>query len=365
MTDDLRYPIENPPAPGTVFEVAPGIKWLQMPLPFSLNHINLYLLEDTDGWIVVDTGIKDDQVRANWDKIFSSVLNGKPVTKVIVTHMHPDHLGNAGWICEKWGADLYMSRTEYYYARGLMAEERHEYPENALEFYHRGGLDPNLIKKIQAIGFGNYHNSTGKLPMGYRRLEDGDEMIIGGKTWRVIVGCGHSPEHACLFCPELEILLSGDQVLPRITSNVSVNPIEPEENPLKVWIESHRKFLELPEETFVLPAHNRPFYGIRPRLEYLIHHHEDRMRALEEACITPSKAADLLDVLFERELDSFQTMLALGECIAHLHCLMDRNRMNRTLHKDGAYRYESPESVVREHTKTEEHDEKDDAPMMV
>jgi len=362
MFPDVRYPIETPPGPGKTIEVAPGIKWLQMPLPFSLNHINLYLLEDGDGWAIVDTGIRDEGVQKIWEDIFANELDGKPVTRVIVTHMHPDHIGNAGWLCKRWDVELFMSRTEFFHARGVMAEQSTGYSEVAMRYFKRVGLSEETMEDIRKAGTGNYRNITETLPFGYRRLLDGDYMKIGDRVWQVITGSGHSPEHVCLYNAELDVLISGDQVLPRITSNVSVHALEPEENPMKFWQASHEKFKSIPSTAYVLPAHNRPFYGLHDRLNYLIHHHEDRMEALEEACVEPKKATDLLGVLFNRELDSFQMMLAVGECVAHLHCLMERGRMVRTLADDDVYRYESVDHDLVQH---HEHDKPDEAPVLV
>ena len=207
--------------------------------------------------------------------------------------------------------------------------------------------------------------SMPQMPSGFRRLEHGDVLTIGHNIWRVVVGSGHSPEHACLYCDALKIMISGDQILPVITSNVSVFPNEPEANPLKSWMESHDKFLDTPDDTLVLPAHNLPFKGVRQRLRDLIGHHEDRMLAIEEHCVEPAVAKDLLPVLFARKLDSRQTMMALGEAIAHLHLLMHRNRIERTLHEDGKYRFRSIDPDLARRAHPDAHDAPDDGPIMV
>ncbi|MDX1580080.1 MAG: MBL fold metallo-hydrolase [Alphaproteobacteria bacterium] len=363
---ELSYPYDDLPPAGTTREVAPGVHWLQMPLPFALDHINLYLIEDGEGWCVVDTGLKNEETQGYWEQIFETALGGKPVTRVIVTHLHPDHSGNAGWLCSRWNAALLMARAEYYQARALIGEGPQDFPPEAVEFYRKGGIDGDLLAEISERGWGNFSNNVERFPVGYYRLLDEQELEIGGHTWRVITGSGHSPEHACLYCKELDVLISGDQVLPRITSNVSVNPNEPEENPLEFWIDSHAKFLkELPDSPLVLPSHDRPFYGLHDRLSYLIHHHEDRMLALEEACIEPKTSAQLLPVLFKRELDSFQTMLALGECIAHLHCLIRRGRIVREITPDEIYVYRSIDPSLAQRARPDQHDEREDAPMMV
>jgi glyoxylase-like metal-dependent hydrolase (beta-lactamase superfamily II) len=364
-TQSLRYPFDDLPPHGEARTIAPGIKWLQMPLPFALDHINLYLLEDGDGWVVVDTGIKGDRTQGYWRQIFERELDGKPVTRVIVTHMHPDHLGQAGWICREFGAPLLMSRTEYYYARTFSVENQTKLPPEAIAFYERGGVPDSILQEIIARGWGNFSANVEPVPVGYYRLVDGQVLMIGGRAWRVVTGSGHSPEHVCLYCDELDVLISGDQVLPRITSNVSVNANEPEEDPLSYWLASHRKFLDLPDTAFVLPSHNRPFYGLHARLRYLLDHHEDRMLACEEKCTEPQTAFDLLPVMFSRELDSFQTMLALGECMAHLHCLMNMGRLDRFLHEDGRYRYRSIDPSLSDRAHPDRHEGPDPAPLMV
>lgn len=364
---DLTYPFDELPPAGTTREVAPGIKWLQMPLPFALDHINLYLLEDGDGWTVVDSGLGGQETQDYWTQIFENDLDGKPVTRVIVTHMHPDHLGQAGWICRHWNAPLYMSRTEYYFARAMAGERGDKVPDEAIAFFRRGGMSEQSIEDLRARGWGaNFARSLAPIPVGYHRLVDGQSLRIGDNEWRVVVGSGHSPEHVCLYSDALDILISGDQVLPRITSNVSVNANEPEENPLEVWMESHEKFLALlPDTALVLPSHNKPFYGLHARLRYLIDHHEDRMLACEEACVAPKKASDLLGVMFKRELDSFQTMLALGECVSHLHCLMGRGRLQREVNGEGVYMYRSIDPSLPERAHPDAHDDKDETPLMV
>ena len=219
------------------------------------------------------------------------------------------------------------------------------------------------LSRRDVRGFGR---NISPLPESFRRMVEGETLQIDGRYWQVVVGQGHSPEHAALYCPALKLLIAGDQVLPRITSNVSVNANEPEEDPLHYWLDSHHKFLSLlPDTAFVLPSHNRPFYGLHARLLYLIDHHEDRMLACEEKCVTPQTAHDLLPVMFSRELDSFQIMLALGECIAHLHCLMGRGRLERFLDQDGRYRYRSIDPSLPARADPEGHDSPDLAPLMV
>ena len=377
----LEYPHPAHPSPGTTLEVAAGVRWLTMPMGGSLNHINLYLIEDRDGWFVVDTGLGTTETKELWQDAFANELGGKPVKGVICTHMHPDHVGQAGMIVDHFRCPLYMTRSEYYQARthgGMGFASAHGRWQGE-RFYHRHGMPTEQMRRMRefwasrmAKGASPASKSRppamtmpGALPMAFHRLQDGDILTIGEHDWHVVVGSGHSPEHACLHCHSLGVMLSGDQILPIITSNVSVHATEPAANPLKAWMDSHDKFLDTPEETLVLPAHNLPFYGVRERLRDLITHHEDRMLAIEETCDEPRTAKDLLPVLFRRRLDPRQTMMALGEAIAHCHLLMHRNRLKRTLGEDGRYRFLSVDPQLERRAHPGMHDAPDDRPILV
>jgi glyoxylase-like metal-dependent hydrolase (beta-lactamase superfamily II) len=364
--NSLTYPYAQHPAPGTTVEVAPGVRWLTMPMGGSLNHINLYLLEDTTGWWVVDTGLALPQIAELWREIFARELGGKPVVGVICTHMHPDHVGQAAMITNHFRCPLYMTRAEYFQARAFHGSS-HMSNWIGQDFYRRAGMPADYLESLrkQWEQRANTGMAMPEMPGGYHRLEHGDVLTIGSNAWQVVVGSGHSPEHACLFCPGLKILISGDQILPVITSNVSVHPTEPEANPLKDWMESHDRFLKLPPDLLVLPAHNLPFYGIRERLRALIDHHEDRMLAIEEHCVEPALARDLLPVLFARKLDNRQMMMALGEAIAHVHLLMYRNRLERALDDDGCYRFRSIDPDLSRRAHPHDHNAPSDGPILV
>lgn len=371
----LRYPYSEHPGSGTVQEVAPSVYWLTMPMGGSLDHINLYLLEDYDGWFVVDTGLATSKTCDLWHTIFSDCLKDKPIKGVICTHMHPDHIGQAGMITEEFRVPLYMTRGEYYQARTMFSGySSYQASWLSQEFYSRSGMDTHHFESMgkkwrQRLSRMSTNDNEGyqptPFPPGFRRMEEGDILSIGPYDWHVVIGSGHSPEHACLYCKNLKVLIAGDQILPIITSNVSVHPSEPEANPLKVWMESHDRLLGLPVDTFVLPAHNLPFYGVRERLRELINHHEDRMLAIEEFCTEPQTARALLPVLFKRKLDGRQTMMALGEAIAHCHLLMHRNRLDRELHHDGIYRFVATDPDLDRRAHPGHHDAPDETPMLV
>ncbi len=337
----LAYPLGEPPPAGVAREIAPGVHWVRMPLPFALKWINLWLLEDGEGWTIVDTGVALEESREHWRAIFGATLKGKPVTRVICTHMHPDHLGLAGWICRKFGAPLWMSRLEYMTGRVLVADTGREAPEEGVRFYRAAGWDEEAIASYKAR-FGGFGKAVSRVPDSYRRLSDGEMIDIGGRPWHVIVGNGHSPEHACLWQEELKLFISGDQVLPRISSNVSVFPTEPEGDPLTDWINScHKLVSAVPGDVLTLPSHNEPFLGLHDRLANLVEGHERALaRVSQRLAQTPKRAVDLFVALFGRKIGVDLLGMATGEAIAHANCLIGRGLARRVIDAGEVIRYE-------------------------
>ncbi|MEM1154620.1 MAG: MBL fold metallo-hydrolase [Pseudomonadota bacterium] len=336
----LEYHFEDVPEFGDPREVAPGVFWLRLPLPMALDHINVYLLEDEDGWWIIDTGIALGPTEQHWLDVFDSHLDNKPVKAVLATHYHPDHLGLAGWLCERWQAPFFMTQTEYLSGLSFSRmEQKHFSWTSELHLKRAGFSDDEIDQARQRFsGFGAYITP---MPTAYRRLADGMTLSINGHDWQVIVGRGHCPEHACLYSRDHGVLISGDQVIPRITSNISVMASEPEANPLKDWLASHVHFVEtLPDDVVVLPAHDAPFRGLHDRLKHLSDHHHEHLVSLWEACVGASpNALELLPVLFNRKLDDNSVPLALGECIAHLNYLYHAGHLEREINPAGQYTY--------------------------
>lgn len=321
----LLYPLERKPTPGEALEVAEGVRWVRMPLPFALNHINLWLLDDGDGgWAVVDTGLKLRETKELWERIFQAGIDARPVSRVIVTHLHPDHVGLAGWLTRKWDVDLWMTRTDYLMCRVLAYDTGREAPEDGVRFYRAAGFSEAQLERYSKR-FGMFGHGVAAMPDSFRRIRDGDTLFIGGRNWHVITGGGHAPEHATLYCPELRLYISGDQVLPTITSNVSVWPTEPHADPLSEWLESCRRIkAAVPDDVLVLPAHQRPFRGLHARLDQLVEGHEEGLTDLHKLISEPRRAVDTFSALFKREVTDDLLIMATGEAIAHLNTLLSR-----------------------------------------
>jgi glyoxylase-like metal-dependent hydrolase (beta-lactamase superfamily II) len=326
--------VERPQSGGAV-EIVRGLIWVRMPLPYALNHVNLWLLDDGDGWTLVDTGHGDDPTRAAWDAL-SPCLRGRPIRRVIATHHHPDHIGLSGWMAKRWGTELWCTRTEWLYGQVYKRPLR-ELRAAARPHYLRAGIpaadmEP-LVERCRS-----YPDAV-TLPPTFRRLRDGEEFLAGGTRWRVVVGGGHAPEHACLLDLERGFFISGDQVLPDITPNVSIGPSEPEDDPLAEFLRTLDTLRSLPEDTVVLPSHGKPFVGLPRRCRELALHHQARLDAVFAACSRPRTAFEVMGVLFERVLDPHQTMFAIGEAFSHLNHLVAQGRLRCERPKRGPYRY--------------------------
>ena len=330
---ELVYPCGDPPLAGAVREIAPGVLWLRMPLPFALTHINLWAVRDGDGWAVFDTGVQTSDTGAAWRTLLADpqMLGAGGLTRVFVTHMHPDHVGMAGWLTRKFDCRLWMTRLEYLNCRVLVADTGREAPEDGVRFYRAAGWDEDAIEHYRTR-FGNFGKSTYALPESYRRIRDGERIRIGDHEWQVVVGTGHSPEHACFWCPDLKLLISGDQVLPKITSNVSVFPTEPDANPLHGWLASmDRIAATVPDDVMVLPAHGEPFRGLHARLDYLAADHRSALERLRQILREPRRVVDVFSALFARPINDRHLLgLATGESLAHLNYLVQRGEAKIT-----------------------------------
>lgn len=334
----LTYPIAEPPAPACLLEVAPGVRWVRMPLPFALDHINLWVLDDGDGVVLVDTGLGSDETKALWQQIFAGPLAGKAVTRLVATHFHPDHMGLAGWLCERLGVELTASLREWLFGRMLWLEDSDTFVANQVRHYTRLGLDAAGLEGVRERR-NSYRARIEEMPVRVVGIRDGDELVIGGRAWRMIEGGGHSPEHACLYCQEAGVLISGDQVLPRISPNIGVWPQQPESEPLGLFLDALQRLRHLPEDTLVLPSHGLPFLGLHTRIDDITAHHAERLEATLAACAEPADAVRVLKALFTRELDAHQLGFAAGETLAHLHHLMKRGAVLRSMGEDGVWRY--------------------------
>ncbi len=338
-TAALDYPFEAPAPDGSVVEIAPDILWARLPMPMALDHINVYLLRNERGWTIVDTGLNTERCRELWELIVAERLGGAPLTQLVCTHMHYDHAGLARWLCERFDIPLHMTHGEYFMMRAFSEPWPDPLTPTLQTFYTRAGMPDDRVERIsQAMRSDPFRPPH---PESFVRMRDGDVLTIGARRWRVVIGEGHSPEHACLYDADAKIMLAGDQLLPRISSNVLVGPVEPEANPLQLWLDSLERLDALEPDTLVLPSHQRVFRGLHARTQELREHHEQQFDALRShlAESAPVTAFEAMGQLFPRLRHAVDDMLALGETIAHLSWLRHAGEVRRVLDTDGAHRF--------------------------
>jgi glyoxylase-like metal-dependent hydrolase (beta-lactamase superfamily II) len=336
----LRYPWEQHPGPEEVVEVRPGVLWARLKLPFRLNHVNIYLLADGDGYAMVDAGFGNEETIEAWTKLFEGPLKGVNITRLIVTHSHPDHVGLAGWIVERFNCPLVMSQVEYLqsvYHQNRGTEERREAQRL---FFRRHGMDESLTEKLLGRGQ-DYLKRVSVLPPSYRRISHGDDVVIGARRFKVITGGGHALDQVMLYCADDKLFLSADQVLSKISPNVSVWAVEPDQNSLGEYLASLASLTTtLPYDLLVLPGHGVPFYGLKTRIKQLADHHEERCRLIAEACREVSQTSRaLVPVVFNKHvLDEHQMGFAAGELVAHVNYMIVEGRLTAET-KDGVLQF--------------------------
>ena len=341
LDQPLDYPLSGAePGEGRVMPVAPGVRWVRLSVPGPLRHVNCWLLDDADdqggGSALIDTGMNTTEARASWKTIASDALAGQRITRVIGTHFHPDHIGLAGWMCDHHGCPLVMTRGEWLTARMLAADARDAVPDEMIAFWRGAGWDADQLAHAVARGWSGFRRIITPLPLGYTRIADGDTLRIGAINWRIVVGSGHSPEHACLLDEAGGILIAGDQVLPRISPNISLGVTEPGADPLGEWLASIDRLMRLPAGLLVLPGHGDPFTGLHGRLAAMAAEHHERLDTLAEALTEPMRAVDAFSLLFRRTVGQDMLGMATGEALAHLRRLEVEGRAVRE-DRDGVW----------------------------
>lgn len=344
LENELDYPLGDVlPAPGERLQVASGVFWIRMPLPFALDHINLWLVRDNfrgrEGWTLIDCGVSTEETKKLWTKLFASGLDGLPIVRIVCTHMHPDHLGLADWIAPQFNAPLWMTLGEYTMGRnqtfnaGLNVDV-------AVEHFRIHGVDNTMLDSIRQRNSNYFTSLVPAVPTSFHRIRADLPVQIGDRSYKVFIGTGHSPEHASLYNDKDGLLFAGDMVLPRISTNVAVWEIEPESNPVQWFIDSLAQYQECRDDTLVLPSHGRPFRKFKRRIEQLNEHHAERLEMVLAACKkTPQHATDILPVMFSRKFDVHHTTFAICEALAHLHALWYRGQLTRQIDGSGVVRF--------------------------
>ncbi|WP_299624918.1 MBL fold metallo-hydrolase [uncultured Tateyamaria sp.] len=337
----LRYPWPDPPAHGEPIEVAPGVLWFRLPLPMKLDHVNVYALDDGDGWTVIDTGFNSRKTREIWKAMMEGPLAGKPIARVVVTHHHPDHVGLAGWLQSEFGAELVTTRTAWLFARMLTLDVQEVPVPETLAFWRSAGMDPATFDKRAAERPFNFGDIVAPMPLGFTRIQQGQTIVMGGRTWDIHMGNGHAPEHATFWSRDDHLVISGDQILSSISPNVGVYATEPMADPIGDWLEACERLRPLArEDHLVLGGHKLPFTGLPTRMRQLIDNHHGALERLLAYIETPKAASECFAPLFKRSIGEGEYGLALVEAVAHLSHLYQDGQATRTLREDGAWLYQ-------------------------
>jgi len=332
----LNQPWDTAPAPGQAIEVAPGVLWLRMPLPMVLDHVNVYALDDGDGWTLIDTGLDTEKTRKIWADALAGPLKGKPVTRLLVTHHHPDHIGLAGWFQEQHGAELLTTRTAWLMARMLVLDEQDAVTPETLEFWRAAGMAEEIIAKRRAERPFNFADVVGNLPLGFRRIQEGETLTIGGRVWDIRMGNGHAPEHATLWSRDDGLVIGG------VSPNIGVYATEPGADPLAEWLEACERLAQFARgDQLVLPGHKLPYTGLPFRLRQLVDNHHGALKRLREHLKTPQTAVDCFSVLFKRKIGATEYGLALVESVAHVNHLYSLGQLSRSKRADGAWLWQT------------------------
>ena len=339
----MRFPWENAPEEGSAIEVAEGVLWFRLPLPMKLDHVNCYALADDDGWTIIDTGFDTRRTRAIWAKLLDGPLAGRPVARVLVTHHHPDHVGLAGWFQRNFGAELITTRTAWHFARMLLLDEQMVPVDETLAYWRAAGMDAAIYEARKAERPFNYADIVADMPLGFRRIKEGDAIRLGGRDWDIRIGNGHAPEHATLWSRDCDLVIGGDQLLATISPNLGVYATEPEADPVGEWLEACERLQGFArDDQLVLPGHKLPFTGLPTRMRQLIDNHHGALKRLEQFLETPHVAADCFTPLFKRKIGDGEYGLALVEAVAHLNHLYGMGKITRTRREDGAWLWVRP-----------------------
>ncbi|WP_300012660.1 MBL fold metallo-hydrolase [uncultured Roseobacter sp.] len=339
--EGLRYPWDTPPAEGDAIEVAAGVLWMRLPLPMKLDHVNVYALDDGDSWTVIDAGFASKRSKAIWEGLMAGPLGGKPIARVVVTHHHPDHIGLAGWLQADHGAELVTTRTAWLMARMLTLDEQPVPSPETLTFYRDAGMAPDIMAERASERPFNFADIVAPLPLGYTRIQQGDTIRMGGRTWDIHIGNGHAPEHATFWSRDDNLVLAGDQILPSISPNIGVYATEPMADPIADWLEACERLAGLARaDHLVLGGHKLPFTGLPMRMRQLIDNHHGALKRLLEYLDTPKSAGECFAPLFKRKIGSAEYGLALVEAVAHLSHLYQDGLATRSRGADDAWVYQ-------------------------
>jgi glyoxylase-like metal-dependent hydrolase (beta-lactamase superfamily II) len=339
MPAPIKSLFDRAPAPGDVVEIAPGLLWSRMPLTGEVpDHVNIFVLEERDRWTLVDTGKNSPECAAALERLRNGPLAGKPISRVLITHFHPDHIGQLGRLVGD-GAVAWATRDTWLYARLTQMDHTATPSTEHLRFATAAGVRGMPLEAFRRRPPSTYGVEVHPIPNGFVRIDDGDELVIGGRRWRVYTGHGHAPSHATFWSDDGYAIV-GDQILPGMSADLSVTVAEPEADPIREWYDSCRRFAGIAsDDTICLAGHNHPFTGAPLRCEQLIATHESVLARLLLALQRPRTAVDCLETIYGRRLLPEEYGDRLGEAMGYLNHLHQTGRVERLLDRSGAYQW--------------------------
>jgi len=329
----VTFAFASEPDFGTPEQVAEGVWWIRLPTPLAIDHVNVYLLEGSSGWTLVDAGVNDAPSRDALTAVLERPeFNHKPLDQVVITHFHPDHIGLTGYFTgPDYQARLLTSRTSWQTA-GLLLFDNPDVPCGAhIAFYEQAGMKGIELESFKRRAPSSYSDNVGPLPESYTRLVEGQELKIGGRVWTVRMGHGHAAEHVTLWSDD-NLAVVGDQILPSISPNLTVHFSEPEADCVSEWLESCDRFEQLANDNLLcLPGHNRPFTGAPFRCRQLAENCLRVISRIESALTKSQSAMDLMPVIYRRDIAANEKTALIGETMGYLNHLYAAGKIRRRL----------------------------------
>lgn len=312
-----------------------GIYQVRLPLPFRLNHINSYAIKGREGWWLVDTGLNTELNRQVWQQFMTQEgISHRDIRAIYITHAHPDHFGAAGWLQGLTSAPVFISDVDEAAIQRIWQGKDQKMVDAVSEMFNSNGM-PTLLTKDATKEMNALAASTQPLPR-FSTVKYSSTVRLGDFEYRTLLTPGHSDGHICYFNEEFGVLLSGDHLLPKITSNISLWP-NAQPDPLDNYLQSLQDNLRL-SVALALPAHGHPFNNVKERIHELLTHHQERLNLMKGLVTGDDTVYSICKQAFGEGLNAHEVRFAMAETAAHLMYLVHRGELV-VEERGGVYRY--------------------------